>query len=75
LPRWRRAKGSWLERGLAKRSRSIYDPENRVSLAIAYERVGRPADAAATLRKVIADHPDEPQLWAVRQQLARIEGE
>jgi tetratricopeptide (TPR) repeat protein len=63
------------ERGLAERPRSIYDLENRVSLAIAYERLGRPADAAATLRKVIADHPDEPNLWAVRQQLARIEGE
>jgi predicted Zn-dependent protease len=63
------------EHGLAERPRSIYDLENRVSLAIAYERLGRPADAAATLRTVIAAHPDEPQLWAVRQQLARIEGE
>jgi tetratricopeptide (TPR) repeat protein len=63
------------ERALAERPRSIYDLENRVSLAIAYERLGRPADAARTLREVIAAHPDEPQLWAVRQQLARIEGE
>ena len=63
------------ERALAGQPRSIYDVENRVSLAIAYERLGRPADAASTLRKVIADHPDEPNLWAVRQQLSRIEAE
>jgi len=29
---------------------------------------------AAELRDVIAKHPDEPSLWALRQQLARIEG-
>jgi tetratricopeptide (TPR) repeat protein len=63
------------ERTLAEKPRSIYDLENRVSLAIAYERLGRFADAARTLRQVIATHPDEPKLWAVRQQLARIEGE
>jgi tetratricopeptide (TPR) repeat protein len=62
------------ERGLAERPRSIYDLENRVSLAIAYEHLGRFDDAARALREVIAAHPDEPKLWAVRQQLARIEG-
>ncbi len=63
------------ERSLAERPRSIYELENRVSLAIAYERLGRFDAAARTLREVIAAHPDEPKLWAVRQQLSRIEGE
>jgi outer membrane protein assembly factor BamD (BamD/ComL family) len=63
------------ERALAEHPLGIYDVENRVSLAVAYERGGRLDDAARTLQAVIAAHPEEPKLWAVRQQLARIEGQ
>jgi tetratricopeptide (TPR) repeat protein len=61
------------ERALASTDRSIYVVENRVGLAAAYERLGRLDRAAAELRRVIDEHPDEPSGWALRQQLARVE--
>jgi tetratricopeptide (TPR) repeat protein len=63
------------ERALAEYPRSIYVLENQLALAMAYEQLGRLADAARTLQSAIAEHPDEPRLWAVRQQLARIESQ
>jgi tetratricopeptide (TPR) repeat protein len=71
LGNWEQAVASF-EEALAA-APSIYDVENRVSLAIAYERLGRFDDAARVLRDAINAHPDEPKLWAVRQQLDRIE--
>jgi tetratricopeptide (TPR) repeat protein len=62
------------ERALAQTSRSVYVVENRVGLAAAYERLGRFDRAAAELRRVIDEHPDEPTAWALQQQLARVEG-
>ena len=49
------------------------DRANQVGLASAYEGLGQLDRAAAELRDVIEKHPDEPSLWALRQQLARIE--
>jgi hypothetical protein len=40
---------------------------------LAYERLGRLDRAAELLRGVVADHPDEPNRWALQQQLARVE--
>jgi len=54
---------------------SIYAVENRLGLARAYEGLGENAKAAAVLRQVIADHSGEPQIWAVEQQLQRVEGQ
>jgi tetratricopeptide (TPR) repeat protein len=62
------------ERALAQGSRSAYAVEDRVGLAQAYEGLGRFDRAAAELRRVIDEHPDEPSVWALRQQLARVEG-
>lgn len=52
---------------------SFYDVPNRLDLALAYEGLGQLDQAAAVLRGVIKDHPDHPKLWALRQQLARVE--
>jgi outer membrane protein assembly factor BamD (BamD/ComL family) len=81
IARCQLALGNWdeaaaaFEHALSEHPRSLYDVENRVSLAIAYERGGRLRDAAHVLHEVIDAHPDEPKMWAVRQQLARIEGQ
>jgi TolA-binding protein len=61
------------ERGIAQNPRGMYAVENGLGLAAAYEGSGQLDRAAAVLRQVIEGHPDEPQLWALRQQLARIE--
>ena len=61
------------EHALATSPTSIYDVENRLSLALAYEGLNNFDKAAEVLRAVIRAHPDEPKLWALRQQLARIE--
>jgi outer membrane protein assembly factor BamD (BamD/ComL family) len=62
-----------LERATAERPESMYAVEDQVGLALAYERLGRLDRAADVLRRVIAERADEPKLWALRQQLARIE--
>jgi tetratricopeptide (TPR) repeat protein len=61
------------ERAIAADPQGMYGVENRLGLATAYERLGRYDDAAATLSAVIDAHPDEPKVWALRQQLARVE--
>ena len=61
------------ERAIAADTQGMYAVENRVGLATAYERLGRLDDAAGTLATVIAEHPDEPKAWALRQQLARVQ--
>ena len=61
------------EQAIATQPHGIYDVENRLSLALSYEGLNQFARAAEVLRDVIAAHPDEPNLWALRQQLARIE--
>jgi len=61
------------ERAIAADPQGMYAVENRLGLATAYERLGRYDEAAATLSAVIEAHPDEPKLWALRQQLARVE--
>jgi tetratricopeptide (TPR) repeat protein len=61
------------ERALAAAPRSIYAVDDQVGMAMAYEQLGQLDRAAGLLRTVIQEHPDEPKLWALRQQLARIE--
>ena len=61
------------ERAIAADPQGMYEVENRLGLATAYERSGQLDRAAATLSAVIAAHPDEPKAWALRQQLARVE--
>ena len=61
------------ERAIAADPQGMYGVENRLGLATAYERAGQLDRAAATLAAVIAAHPDEPKVWAIRQQLARVE--
>src|SRR5205823_12768469 len=61
------------ERVLSQNPRGMYAVEDQVGLASAYEGLGQLDRAAAELRDVIEKHPDEPSLWALRQQLARIE--
>ena len=61
------------ERAIAADPQGMYAVENRLGLATAYERLGRFDQAAATLSAVIDAHPDEPKVWALRQQLARVE--
>ena len=51
----------------------MYTVEDRLGLAIAYENLGQLDKSAGVLRETIAQHPDEPQRWALEQQLARIE--
>jgi tetratricopeptide (TPR) repeat protein len=62
------------ERAIADDPHGPFAVENGLGLASAYEGAGKLERAAAVLRTVIDEHPDEPKLWAVRQQLARIEG-
>jgi tetratricopeptide (TPR) repeat protein len=62
------------EKALREHPNNIYAVENRLGLARAYEGLGQPEKAAQVLREVIAAHPDEPQLWAIEQQLQRVEG-
>jgi TolA-binding protein len=62
------------ERAMASNPRSIYAVENALGLARAYEGAGRLDRATEVLRQIVADHPDEPNLWAIRQQLERVEG-
>jgi tetratricopeptide (TPR) repeat protein len=54
---------------------SFYDVPNRLDLALAYEGLGQLDQAAEVLRGVIKDHPDHPKLWALQQQLARVEAQ
>jgi tetratricopeptide (TPR) repeat protein len=72
LGHWAEAVAAF-ERALRDHPRSIYAVEDQVGMAMAYERLGRLDQAVALLQKVVAEHPDEPNLWALRQQLARIE--
>jgi tetratricopeptide (TPR) repeat protein len=61
------------ERALAADPHGIYVVEDQIGQAMAYERLGQLDRSAALLHKVIDEHPDEPKLWALRQQLARVE--
>jgi tetratricopeptide (TPR) repeat protein len=61
------------ERAIAADPQGMYEVENRIGLAAAYEGLGQRERAAATLAAVIAKHPDEPKIRAVRQQLARVQ--
>jgi outer membrane protein assembly factor BamD (BamD/ComL family) len=61
------------ERAMAADPEQMYAVEDRLGLAVAYERLGQPDKAAAILRDTIAKHPDEPKRWALEQQLTRIE--
>jgi outer membrane protein assembly factor BamD (BamD/ComL family) len=72
LEHWPEAAAAF-ERALAANPHGIYALENRLALASALEHQGDYARAADVLRGAIAEHPDEPRLWAVRQQLARVE--
>ena len=61
------------ERAIAADAQGMYAVENQLGLATAYERLGQMERAETTLAGVIAAHPDEPKLGAVRQQLARVQ--
>lgn len=61
------------EQAIAADPQGLYMVENRLGLATAYERVGQPERAAAILEAVIREHPDEPKVAAIRQQLARVQ--
>ena len=61
------------ERALREYPKGIYAVEDQVGIAMAYDHLGQLDRAAEVLRTVIAEHPDEPNLWALRQQLGRIE--
>lgn len=61
------------ERALAQDPHGIYVVEDQIGQAMAYERLGQLDRSAELLRKVIDEHPDEPKVWALRQQLARVE--
>ena len=74
LQHWPEAAAAF-ERALAANPHSIYALENRLALASAFEHQAEYARAADVLRGAIAAHPDEPRLWAVRQQLARVESQ
>jgi len=60
------------QRALDLYPRSIWALENRMGMALGYEKLGQPGRAAEILRTAIAEHPEDPELWAVRQQLARV---
>ncbi len=62
------------QRAIDAYPKRIYVAENQLGMAVALERLGRTDDATAILRRAIAQQPDKPRLWALRQQLARIEG-
>ncbi len=72
LSQWAEAVAAF-ERAGTSGPKSIYAMENQLGLARAYEGLGQLDRAAAVLRSAVTDHPDEPQLWAVRQQLQRVE--
>jgi tetratricopeptide (TPR) repeat protein len=61
------------QRAIAADTQGMYAVENQLGLATAYERLGQTDRAATTLASVIAAHPDEPKIGAVRQQLARVQ--
>jgi len=61
------------QRALKEDPESMYAVENQLGLARAYEGLGQFDKAAATLRQTIDQHPDEPNRWALEQQLARIQ--
>jgi tetratricopeptide (TPR) repeat protein len=61
------------ERAIEQNPQSIYAVENALGLARAYEGLGQLDRATEVLRKIVADHPDEPNLWAIQQQLERVE--
>ncbi len=63
------------QRALDEHPRSIYVLENRMGMAVAYERLGDRDKAKEILRATIEQHPDAPELWAVEQQLARVESQ
>jgi tetratricopeptide (TPR) repeat protein len=63
------------ERAIAADTQGMYQVENQLGLATAYDRLGQTERAAAILEKVVAEHPDEPKIRAVRQQLARVHAE
>jgi tetratricopeptide (TPR) repeat protein len=63
------------ERAIAADTQGMYRVENQLGLATAYDHLGDSDRAAAILSKVVAAHPDEPKIQAVRQQLARIKAE
>jgi tetratricopeptide (TPR) repeat protein len=62
------------ERAIEQNPHGIYAVENSLGLARAYEGLGRFDRASEVLRKVVEEHPDESTLWAIRQQLERVEG-
>lgn len=61
------------ERAILRDPNGTYAVANGLGLAHAYEGQGQLDRAATQLRQVIDAHPDEPQSWALRQQLTRIE--
>jgi len=61
------------ERAMQEDPEGMYAVENHLGLARAYEGLGQFDKAAAVLRETIEQHPDEPNRWALEQQLARIE--
>jgi tetratricopeptide (TPR) repeat protein len=63
------------ERAIAADTQGMYQVENQLGLASAYDKLGNPDRATAILSKVVTEHPDEPKLHAVQQQLARIKSE
>jgi tetratricopeptide (TPR) repeat protein len=61
------------ERAMQEDPEGMYAVENQLGLARAYEGLGQFDKAASVLRDTIEKHPDEPDRWALEQQLARIE--
>gem|GEM_PF-6037433 len=61
------------ERALVEHPRSIYVLENQLGLALAYEKLGQLDRAESTLKRAVAEHAEEPRIWAVKQQLARVQ--
>jgi tetratricopeptide (TPR) repeat protein len=61
------------ERAMQEDPEGMYAVENQLGLARAYESLGQFDKAASVLRDTIDRHPDEPNRWALEQQLARIE--
>jgi TolA-binding protein len=72
LGHWAEAVAAF-EHAIAEYPKSIYTVSDQVGIAMAYDHLGQLDRAAGVLRTVIAEHPDEPNLWAIRQQLGRIE--
>lgn len=61
------------ERGMEEYPNSIYQVENEVGIATALEKLGRTEEAAEILNKVVAEHPDEPSVRNIRQQIGRLQ--